>query len=147
MGHDHLITLERNIEPKMLSKTCAISKLSLRAVRATGAFSAGSRLIEAQSRSMSLSHEQAALGPKSVELVQTEEQFAAHNYHPLPVVFSEGHGVRVTYVQITRLFSLFWTNRLLRHPSNCPPHFFSVSPFKVTPTARSTMTSSLHTLR
>ena len=35
----------------------------------------------------------------SQELVQLEDRFGAHNYHPLPVVLSRGKGVHVWDVE------------------------------------------------
>lgn len=40
----------------------------------------------------------AVVGSKSAKLIETEEKYAAHNYHPLPVVFEQASGVFVKYV-------------------------------------------------
>ena len=55
-------------------------------------------LQSAPARGFGSAVEKQALGPKSAALVDIEEKYAAHNYHPLPVVFAEAHGCRVTYV-------------------------------------------------
>ncbi len=36
------------------------------------------------------------VGPKSLNLIREEEKYAAHNYHPLPVVLAGGSGAKVT---------------------------------------------------
>lgn len=36
-----------------------------------------------------------AVGPKAAELIKTEEKYAAHNYHPLPVVVSQSRGCKM----------------------------------------------------
>eukprot|EP00051_Salpingoeca_urceolata_P026478 m.477447 g.477447 ORF g.477447 m.477447 type:complete len:440 (-) comp20846_c0_seq1:61-1380(-) len=40
-----------------------------------------------------------ALGPESARLMEKEDQFGAHNYHPLPVVLAKGKGVSVWDVE------------------------------------------------
>ena len=35
-------------------------------------------------------------GKSSEEIIALEYQYGAHNYHPLPVVFSSAHGIYVT---------------------------------------------------
>lgn len=36
---------------------------------------------------------------KSEELIKEEEEFGAHNYHPLPVVLAKGEGATVVDVE------------------------------------------------
>ena len=39
------------------------------------------------------------IATRSAELMELEERFNAHNYHPLPVVLSKGRGVHVWDVE------------------------------------------------
>jgi len=51
-----------------------------------------------------MSNELNGLSKLSVELVSKEDQFGAHNYHPLPVVLDRGEGVFVWDVDGKRYF-------------------------------------------
>jgi hypothetical protein len=86
------------VENKMFSSSRTIAKVSSAAFRAASSLAASSRASAVPARLMGSAHEKQALGPKSVSLVDVEEKYAAHNYHPLPVVFAEGHGCRVRSV-------------------------------------------------
>lgn len=84
----------------MLSSSRSTSKLSTTISRAVSSAAASVQTVlqSAPARGFGSAVEKQALGPKSAALVDIEEKYAAHNYHPLPVVFAEAHGCRVTYV-------------------------------------------------
>ena len=42
-----------------------------------------------------MAHTEQSLSPKSEALIAKENQYGAHNYHPLPVVLERGEGVFV----------------------------------------------------
>ena len=44
------------------------------------------------------------LSPKAAAYLQLEEQYGAHNYHPLPVVLEKGEGVFVWDVDGKRYY-------------------------------------------
>src|SRR6476659_1184441 len=54
--------------------------------------------VRRMSRSLGMATDQAA-GTRTQELLALAERFAAHNYHPLPVVIASGEGAWVTDVE------------------------------------------------
>ena len=44
----------------------------------------------------------------SAKYIALEDQYGAHNYHPLPVVLAKGEGVFVWDVDGKRYYDFFW---------------------------------------
>ncbi|MEN8248987.1 MAG: aminotransferase class III-fold pyridoxal phosphate-dependent enzyme, partial [Bacteroidota bacterium] len=61
---------------------------------------------------------------KSKELMALEEQYGAHNYHPLPVVLSKGEGVFVWDVEGKRYYD-FLSAYSAVNQGHCHPKIIS----------------------
>ena len=60
-------------------------------------------------------------GGLSNELMQLEDQYGAHNYHPIPVVLSKGEGVYVWDVEGRRYYD-FLSAYSAVNQGHCHPH-------------------------
>ena len=60
------------------------------------------------------------MSKKTQYYIDLEEQYGAHNYHPIPVVLSKGEGVYVWDVDGKRYFDFLSAYSALNHGHNHP---------------------------